>query len=88
MQVKQLTENMKAVIIEVADIFYEMDVEEISEEYPDEKEFEAHKKVINNVLKKAKAEGYTKYALLTHEEAQAKGQDLGINGMYVLIVKR
>ena len=31
MQVQQLTENMKAVIIEVADIFYEMDVEEISE---------------------------------------------------------
>jgi hypothetical protein len=39
-------------------------------------------------LKKAKAEGYTKYALLTHEEAKAKGQDVGINGMYVLIVKR
>jgi L-serine deaminase len=88
MQVQQLTENMKAVIIEVADIFYEMDVEEISENYPDKKEFEAHMKVINSVLEKAKAEGYTKYALLTHEEAKAKGQDLGINGMYVLIVKR
>jgi len=88
MQVKELSENMKAVIIEVADIFYEMNVEEIPEDYPKEKEFEAHEKVINSALGKARAEGYTKYALFNHEEAKAKGQDIGINGVYVLIVKR
>jgi hypothetical protein len=80
--------NTKAVVIEVMDVFLEMGVEEIPEDYPDDKELEAHVKVINDVLAKAKDEGYRKYVLLNREEAEAKGQNLGINGMYLVILRK
>jgi hypothetical protein len=83
-----LDDNTKAVVIEVMDVFLEMDVEEIPEGYPEDKEFKAHVKVINDVLMKAKAEGYRKYVLLNHKEAEAKGQNLGINGMYLVILRK
>lgn len=87
MKTEQLNENTKAVIIEIADVFYGMDVEEIPEGYPEGKEFEAHEKVVSDILKQAKAEGYTKYAMLTKGEAETKGADLGINGVYLIILR-
>jgi hypothetical protein len=88
MKMEQLNENTKAVIIEIADVFYAMDLEEIPEGYPEEKEFEAHEKVISDVLREAKAEGYTKYVMLTKGEAETKGADLGINGVYLIILRK
>jgi hypothetical protein len=85
---KQLDIGVKAVVIQVSDIFYNMGVEEIPEDYPEDKEFEAHVKTINQVIQKARREGYRKYLLLNHKEAEAKGQDIGINGVYLLILKR
>lgn len=88
MQTQQLDETTKAVIIEVMDIFNELGVEELPENYPEEKEREAHVKVINQLLKQARSEGYTKYALYNHEEAEAKGHNLGIRGVYLIIFKK
>ena len=88
MQIEQLDEKTKAIVIEVADIFYEMDVEEIPEDYPREKEEEAHVKAICKQIKKAKQQGYKKYVLWNHEEAEQRGQDLGINGLYLLVVRK
>jgi hypothetical protein len=88
MQTEQLDEKTKAIVIEIADIFYEMDVEEIPENYPKEKEEEAHVNAICKQLKKAKNEGYTKYVIYNREEAEQRGQDLGINGVYLLVVRK
>lgn len=54
MQTEQLDEKTKAIVIEVADIFYEMDVEEIPEDYPREKEKEAHVNAIHKQLRRPK----------------------------------
>jgi hypothetical protein len=78
----------KAVVIEIMDIFYNMGVEEIPEKYPARKEKEAHIKTIIEVIKQARAEGYTRYKLLTREEAEARGQDLGLNGVYLVAFKK
>lgn len=83
-----LDRNTKAIIIEVSDVFLAMDVEEIPEDYPREKEKKAHAKVISEVLQQARRDGYRKYLLLTQEEAKARGIDLGLNGMYLLILRR
>jgi len=88
MKEQQLDENTKAVIIEVADIFFEMDVEELPEDYPEKKEFPAHIKVVSDVLKKAKQEGYKKWAFYNSKEAEARGQDLGINGVYLIVLRK
>lgn len=88
MKTQQLDENTKAIIIEVMDIFYELDVEEIPEDYPEEKEKNTHVKIISQQLKQARQEGFNKYILLNSQEAKAKGQDLGINGMYLIVVKK
>jgi hypothetical protein len=78
----------KAVVIEVMDIFLNMGVEELPENYPAEKEKEAHIKTVAEVLRQARAEGYAKYKLLTREEAEARGQDLGLNGVYLVVLKK
>jgi len=88
MKEQQLDENTKAVVIEVADIFFEMDVEELPENMPEEKEFPAHVKVVSDVLKKAKHEGYKKWAFYNRAEAEARGQNLGINGVYLIVLKK
>lgn len=88
MHIKQIDENTKAIIIEVIDIFFEMDVEEIPENYPEEKEAEAHVNAICKQLDEAKKQGYTKYILYNYEEAEEKDLDLGINGVYLLVVKK
>jgi len=85
---EQLNVNTKAVIIEIADVFYNMDVEEIPEDYPEEKEKNAHAKTINDVLQQARKDGYKRYVLLTRKEAEARQQDIGINGMYLIILKK
>ena len=88
MQTEQLDEKTKAIVIEVADIFYEMDVEEIPEDYPKEREEEAHVNAICKQLEKAKNEGYTKYVLYNREESEQRDHDLGINGLYLLILRK
>lgn len=88
MKEQVVDENRKAIIIEIMDVFYAMDVEEIPEDYPEEKEFEAHLKVINEVLRKAKAEGYKKYKLLSADEVKNTGSDIGINGLYLVLVRK
>jgi len=85
---EQLNVNTKAVIIEIADVFYSMDVEEIPEDYAEEKEKKAHAKTITDVLQQARKDGYKRYVLLTRKEAEARQQNIGINGMYLIILKK
>jgi hypothetical protein len=85
---EQLNVNTKAVIIEIADVFYNMNVEEIPEDYPEEKEKDAHVKTINDVLQQARKDGYKRYVLLNRKEAEARQQNIGINGMYLIILKK
>lgn len=88
MHIEQLDENTKAIVIEIADIFYEMDVEELTETYPEEKECEAHVNVICKQIEQAKKQGYTKCVLWNREGAEERGQDLGINGVYLLVFRK
>ena len=89
MKTLQLDENTKAIIVEVADVFYEMDVEELSEtEGMSDRELIAHQKAINKVFTEARSQGYHQYAFMNHEEAEAQGQDIGTTGLYLMIMKR
>jgi len=88
MHTEQLDENAKTVVIEIADIFYEMDVDELPEELDMEKEREVHVNVICKQIEQARKQGYTKYVLWNREEAEERGQDLGINGIYLLVARK
>lgn len=76
----------KAVIIEIMDVFYKMGYEEWNEDITKEEEEEAHLKVIDEEIKKAKKEGYKRFILLCGEEA--KEQNLGLNGLSLLVFRR
>jgi hypothetical protein len=88
LKTQQLDPDTKAIVIEVMDIFNEMDVEELLENADEKEEFRFHVKVIFDQLAKAREEGYKRYALLTRAEAERQGQDLGLNGIYLLVVRR
>jgi len=88
MQEQILNESMKAVVIQVSDLFYSLGVDELVEGFPEDREIEAYTNLIMEVIQKARAEGYKKYLLMNSEEAKKRGQDLGINGVYLLVFKR
>jgi len=93
-------DDMKVVVIQTQDIFYRVMKKTQMDEIPDETlEPEKSKKwdkvekeviadIISEELRKAKEEGYTKYAVGDWEDAREIGIDLGLNGMYLLVFKQ
>ena len=86
---RAISPDIKAIIIEVADIFYNLpEGKESLEDCSQEEEKEAHILTVSNVIEKAKEEGYKKYVWLNRREAKERGQDLGLNGVYLLIFSK
>ena len=83
-----LNDNSKAVIIEIMDVFYEMDHDGWNEDITEKEEKDAHIKVIEKQLKKAKQQGFSKWLLLNRNEAEGRKQDLGLNGISLLIFRK
>lgn len=92
-------DDMKVVVIQTQDIFYRVMEKAQMDEIPDEtlepekskKWDKVEKEVLANIiseeLKKAKEEGYTRYAIGDWENARKVGIDLGLNGMYLIVFK-
>lgn len=94
---EQIFGDKKIVVIEIADIFlHQTKFEEIPQEDLEPEMYAEYEKVelrsqraiIKNQLKKAKAEGYTRWKLFTADDAKRLGQSLGLNGMYLLVFGR
>lgn len=85
---KMLDADTKAVVLEITDVFLNMNVESIPEDYPKEDEATAHITTITLALRQGRKDGFTRYALYTREEAEARQQDIGRNGLYLLILKK
>jgi len=85
---EQLDRSTKAVIIEIADIFHEMPYEEYPEDLPWKEEEKYHMRVIEKAVKKAQEEGYTHWKFLNKAEAVRAGQNIGKNGIYLLVFKK
>ncbi len=81
-------DSIKAVIIQIADIFNYMPYEEFPEDIPWSEEKEYHLRAIEEVVDQARKEGYTKWKLMTRQEAEQRGQNIGINGVYLVLFKK
>jgi uncharacterized pyridoxal phosphate-containing UPF0001 family protein len=86
----KIGDNKIGVIVQVMDIFNNIDKEEL-EEVNEKEEFKAQEKTINDIQEKFKEKGYKLVGFFTREEVDKKlnaSLSLGINGMYLLIFKK
>jgi uncharacterized pyridoxal phosphate-containing UPF0001 family protein len=86
----KIGDNKIGVVVQVMDIFNNIDKEEL-EEVNEKEEFKAQEKTINDIQEKFKEKGYKLVGFYTHEEVDKKlnaSLVLGINGMYLLIFKK
>jgi len=81
--------DRKAIIIEIMDIVNKVwDANLNCKLQIGDEELKFHRAVITEAIRKAAKEGYTKYKILTREEAEKINQDIGINGLYLIYFKR
>jgi uncharacterized pyridoxal phosphate-containing UPF0001 family protein len=86
----KIGDNKIGVVVQVMDIFNNIDKEEL-EEVNEKEEFKAQEKTINDIQEKFKEKGYKLVGFFTREEVDKKlnaSLVLGINGMYLLIFKK
>jgi uncharacterized pyridoxal phosphate-containing UPF0001 family protein len=86
----KIGDNKIGVVVQVMDIFNNIDREEL-EEVDEKEEFKAQEKTINDIKEKFKEKGYKLVGFYTREEVDKKlntSLALGINGMYLLIFKK
>jgi uncharacterized pyridoxal phosphate-containing UPF0001 family protein len=86
----KIGDNKIGVVVQVVDIFNNIDKEEL-EEVSEKEEFKAQEKTINDIQEKFKEKGYKLVGFFTREEVDKKlnaSLALGINGVYLLIFKK
>jgi hypothetical protein len=86
----KIGDNKIGVIVEVKDIFLNMDKEEL-DNCSKEEEFKAHEKTIEEIKEKFNQKGYKLIGLWNDKEVDKKlntSLSLGLNGVYLLIFKK
>jgi hypothetical protein len=68
------TRHGKLVIIEISDVLREGGLSKVATE-----------RAIRRAMYRMKHEGYVKLRIMSREQAEAKGIDMGLNGAYALI---